>query len=114
MQALDAATPSSALRLGLILSVPNPKVALLAVASGLTIGAAELGSTQAVAATAVFTAVASCSVAAPLVAYLLLGERVLQPLGRARDWLRAHQAAVVAAVLALIGLLLIAQGIATI
>jgi threonine/homoserine/homoserine lactone efflux protein len=111
MQALDDATPRSALRLGLLLSAANPKVLLLAAGGGLAIGAAALPAGQAVAAVATFTAIASCTVALPWVLFTLRGERVLVPLGRARDWLRAHNAVVMAAVLSALGVLLVIEGV---
>jgi len=111
MSALEDATPASAIRLGLLLSTANPKILLLAAAGGLAIGSADLSGAQAVAAVAVFTTVASCTVALPWLLYNLRGDRILVPLGRARDWLRAHNAAVVALVLAVIGVLLVVDGL---
>jgi threonine/homoserine/homoserine lactone efflux protein len=112
MRALDDATPASALRLGVLLSVPNPKVALLAAASGLTIGAAELSTAGAAIALVTFVVVASSTVALPLLSYVVLGDRALAPLSAARDWFRVNQAVVVALVLAVIGVLLVVEGLA--
>jgi threonine/homoserine/homoserine lactone efflux protein len=112
MRALDDATPASALRLGLVLSAANPKIVLLAAAGGLTAGAADLAAGPTAAVLVVFTAVASLAVAVPLLLHVALGGRVLAPLGRARDWLRAHNASVVAAVLLVLGVLLALEGLA--
>jgi len=111
MQALADATPAAALRLGLLLSTANPKILLLAAAGGLAIGSAGLTTAQVLGVAAAFTAVASCTVALPWLLYSLRGDRILTPLGKARDWLRAHNAAVVALVLAVIGVLLVADGL---
>ncbi|MFD7416257.1 GAP family protein [Kitasatospora purpeofusca] len=111
MRTLTDATPAKALRLGALLSGVNPKVVLLSAAAGLTIGAAELGSARTVVAVAVFTAVAATTVALPLLLHLVAGERVLTPLGRARSWLELHNSAVTAVVLAVIGVLLVLDGV---
>ncbi|MFF4324164.1 GAP family protein [Streptomyces sp. NPDC001568] len=110
MRALSAATPAKGLRWGLLLSLANPKNLLLTAAAGLTVGAAELGTAGACVAVAVFTAIAVSTVALPLLSHLVLGERVLAPLGRARTWLETHNSAVTAVVLAVIGVLLTVEG----
>ncbi|MFD3873166.1 GAP family protein [Streptomyces sp. NPDC058623] len=111
MRALTTATPAKGLRLGLLLSLANPKALLLTAAAGLTVGAAELGTARAGIAVAVFTAIAVSTVALPLLSHVVLGERVLAPLGRARTWLETHNAAVTAVVLAVIGVLLTVEGV---
>ena len=63
------------------------------------------------AAVAVFTLIASCTVALPLVLYLCLGDRMLAPLRKAKDWLSTHNAAVMAVVITLIGIYLLVAGI---
>ena len=45
-----------------------------------------------------------------VLAYALLGDRVLPPLARAKDWLRAHNAAVIAVVITVIGAGLLKNG----
>jgi threonine/homoserine/homoserine lactone efflux protein len=110
MAALDSATPGSAARLGLLLSAANPKILVLAAAAGLAIGAADLDVPETAACVAVFTAIGSVTVALPVLLYLLLGERILTPLGRARAWLEEHNAAVMAVVITAIGVLLALKG----
>lgn len=111
MRSIDAATPRRAVRLGILLSAANPKVLLLAAAAGLVIGSASLTTTEVVTATGVFTAVASSTVALPLLAYVVAGQRVLAPLGRARVWLQDNSAAVMAVVIWVIGALLVVKGV---
>ncbi|MFE3881818.1 GAP family protein [Streptomyces lydicus] len=111
MRSLTDATPLKALRLGLVLSVANPKVFLLSAAAGLTIGSAELGATHTVASLAVFTAIAALTVALPLLLHVAAGERVLVPLGNVRAWLERHNSTVTALVLAVIGVLLLIEGV---
>ncbi|WP_377270145.1 GAP family protein [Peterkaempfera sp. SMS 1(5)a] len=112
MQTLTEATPAKALRLGLLMSAVNPKVLLLAAAAGLTIGSAELTAAGTVTSLVVFTALAAVTVAFPLLLHVVAGARVLTPLGRAKDWLATHNAAVTALVVLAIGALLIAEGAA--
>lgn len=111
MRSIETATPRSALRLALLLSAANPKVLLLAAAAGLVIGADDLTTAGDVVAVLLFTLVASLSVAIPVLSYAVLGERVLPPLARARDWLVRNNSAVMAVVLVLIGLLLLQKGL---
>ncbi|MCD0484527.1 GAP family protein [Streptacidiphilus sp. ASG 303] len=112
VRSLADTTPARALRLGLLLSAANPKVLLLAAAGGLTIGSADLTPAGSAAALAVLTAVAAATVALPLLLHTLVGDRVLGPLGRAKDWLETHNAAVTALVLAVVGAVLTAEGLA--
>ena len=60
---------------------------------------------------AVFTLVAALSVTVPVFGFLALGERMLPPLARAKDWLIAHNAAVMAVVVVVIGFLLASKGL---
>lgn len=111
MTAMTHATPGSALRLALLLAVANPKVLLLSVAAGLAIGGQEASPAAAAVAIVAFAALASVSVAGPLIAYAVLGSRILVPLARARDWLTLHNAAVMAVVLVVIGVVVMVEGV---
>jgi threonine/homoserine/homoserine lactone efflux protein len=111
MRTLQDAMPRSALVLALMLSLANPKVLLLAAAAGVDIGSTEVVIQQKAIAIAGFAAVASMSVAAPVLAYMLAGQRVLRPLSRAKDWLLRNNAAVLVVVFLILGALLISNGI---
>jgi threonine/homoserine/homoserine lactone efflux protein len=110
MAALDGATPWSALRLGFLLSAANPKIVLLAAAAGIAIGSADLSAADSAAAVLVVTVIGSLTVAAPVVLFVLLGDRMLAPLGRMRTWLEKNNAAVMAVVITVIGVLLVVKG----
>jgi hypothetical protein len=58
-----------------------------------------------------FSVVASLSVAFPVVLYLVRGDKVLTPLGKARDWLERNNAAVMAVVIFVIGVVLVVKGV---
>ncbi|MFK0291792.1 GAP family protein [Streptomyces sp. NPDC090442] len=113
MRSLEESTPAPALRLGLLLSAANPKILLLAMAGGLSIGAADLPAPRTVTAVVVFTAIAACTVALPVLLHALLGERIVAPLRRAKGWLEVHNATVMTLVITAIGIVLIAEGCTT-
>ena len=93
-------------------SVVNPATVerLLAAAAGLSIGGEELGFGASVITIGAFTALASISVAAPVLAHAIWGARVLGPLGRAKEWLEANNAVVMAVVFIVLGTLLVVKG----
>src|SRR5690606_34068599 len=74
MSAIKATTTVGGLLLGLGLSTVNPKNLLLAASAGVVLGSGGLQVWQGVVAIAVFTALASLSVAVPVVGYLVLAE----------------------------------------
>lgn len=111
MRSLETANPGKAVSIGLLLSVANPKVLLLSAAAGLYVGAVELSGSEFAVVVVVFTLVAAASVAIPVGLFLALGDRMLPPLGRAKDWLIAHNAAVMAAVVVVIGVALVTKGL---
>lgn len=110
MAALGDYTPLRAARLGLLLAAANPKSLLLVLAGGVAIGAAELGSAQAVLVVTAFAVGAASTVALPVVLRLLLGERMVAPLQRARGWLVTHNESVVAIVVVVIGVMVASKG----
>jgi threonine/homoserine/homoserine lactone efflux protein len=111
LSAIGSVTPKRALMFGLLLSAANPKNLILALAAGAAIAAGDLDTAEAVAAGAIFTAVASSSIALPVIAYAMAPRRVGTVLRRLETWLEAHNAEVMAAILILIGAALIGQGI---
>ena len=111
MRAINDATPVRALRLGLLLSGANPKVLLLTAAGGLEIESTGLSRTGTVVTIALFAAVAASTVSIPLVLHAVMGERMLGPLSKAKDWLELHNAAVLAAVITVIGVYLTVKGL---
>ncbi|HVQ87926.1 MAG TPA: GAP family protein, partial [Actinomycetes bacterium] len=111
MASLADAAPSAALRLGLLLSAANPKVLLLAAASGLTIADVKGSVSSEIVAVGLFTLVASISVATPVALFVAFGEATLVPLGRAKDWLQRNNAIVMAVVITVIGIILLVKGL---
>jgi len=111
LRAISSITPARAGGAGALLAVINPKVLFICLASGLEIGTAGLRTAGAWAALVVFVLVAASSVAVPVLGYAAAGDRLDEPLTRLKDWLERHTAALVAVILAVIGLLVLYKGI---
>lgn len=111
MAGVDALTPPKALGLGLLLAGVNPKNLILSV--GAAAGLAQLGlsTTDAVVSLIVFVVIASLTIAGPVVYYLLGGEKAKTELDELKDWLRVHNAPVMATLFLVFGVDLIAKGL---
>ena len=111
MESLGSATPRSAARLGLLLSLANPKILLFSAAAGMIIGASTTSPGENVVVVLLFTLAGSVTVALPLVAHLALGDRATAPLQRADTWLTDHNATIMAVVLLVIGAMVLVKGV---
>ncbi|MDT5347610.1 MAG: hypothetical protein QOH91_897 [Mycobacterium sp.] len=111
VRSLTTVTPTRAAVTGAVLTVVNPKVLFICAAAGLAIGTDALGVAGTVLSAALFVAVAASSVAVPILAYVAAGERADPPLERLKTWMEKHNAALVAAILVLIGLVVLYKGI---
>ena len=111
MKKITGATPGRAVVIAGALVVVNPKVLFICAAAGLAIGSAGLGTAGAWISVAFYVLVAASSVAIPVLAYAVAGERLDGPLARLKDWMERHNAALVAAILVIIGLLVLYKGI---
>ncbi|MBV9353587.1 MAG: GAP family protein [Mycobacterium sp.] len=111
MRSLASLNPARAGATGAVLAVVRPEVLLICAAAGLAIGSAGLGVTRTWISAAIFVAVAASTVAIPVLAYAGAGDRLDDPLARLRDWMDRHNAALLAAILVLIGLLVLYKGI---
>ena len=111
MRSLTTIRPGRAFLTALVLTVANPKVLLMCVASGAVIGTADLTGAQSSAALAMFTVIAASSVVFPALGYLVAGERLDEPLNRLKTWMEDNHAGLIGAILVLIGLALLYKGI---
>lgn len=111
MNKITGATPGRAAVIATALVVVNPKVLFICAAAGLAIGSAGLGSAGAWISLVFYVAVAASSAAIPVLAYVVAGERLDGPLTRLKDWMERHNAALVAAILTIIGILLLYKGV---
>lgn len=107
---ITEAGPVKAFVVGAALTVVNPKVLFICLAAGLAIGS-EVARNQAALAGAFFVAVSASTVALPILAYVLSGNRLDPTLERIKAWMERHNAALVAAILVVIGVLVLYKGI---
>ena len=113
MTAVDSMTPVKALVLGLLLSAVVPKNLLLALSAGVIVGEAELSVGQAATVIAIFTVIATSTVAVPVVAHLVAPARMSGPLEQLREWLVDNNVTIMVVVLLLIGVVMIGNSIAS-
>ena len=111
MQSLGKLTPVRAGAAGLALTVVNPKVLFMCAAAGLAIGTAGLGRSHVWLPVVWYVVVAGSTVAIPILAYAVSGDRLDEPLRRLKDWMERQHAVLVAAILIVIGLLVLYKGI---
>ena len=111
MKAIDDFTFGKSLGVGMLLSAVNPKNLILAVAAGLAIGTAGLPIGQEVVVVAVFTIIASSTVAIPVIGYLLAGQKMRPTLDRMKVWLQTNNAGMMAVLILILSAVLIGKGI---
>jgi threonine/homoserine/homoserine lactone efflux protein len=111
MRNLTTVTPIRAAGTAAVLTVLNPKVLFICAAAGLAIGTAGLGTTHAWVAVVWFVAVAGSTVAIPILAYTVSGDRLDESLARLKDWMERQHATLVAGILVVIGVLVLYKGI---
>ncbi|MGA9871331.1 MAG: GAP family protein [Rhodococcus sp. (in: high G+C Gram-positive bacteria)] len=110
MTAIDDMTAGKAVAVGLALAAVNPKNLLMCAGAGITIGSGGFDADQNIVVVAVFTVLASSTVAAPVVAYQFASDRLAAPLADLKGWLQANNVAVMSVLLLVIGVVLIGKG----
>ncbi|WP_067457557.1 GAP family protein [Actinomadura macra] len=108
---LDDLSPVKAAQRGLLLSIINPTNALMFVAAGIVVSQGLLSIGEEVVAVAVFSILAACGVAVPVIVYLVDAERWRPRLDALRAWLEPNSRTVVSVLLLVIGVVLLGQGI---
>ncbi|WP_022888972.1 GAP family protein [Agromyces italicus] len=111
MAAIDQMNAGKALGLAFLLAAVNPKNLLLAAAAGVAVGTAGLGGGEITVALIVFVVIAACSVAVPVIAYLVASKQMAGPLESLRGWLVHNNATVMAVLLLVIGVAVVGKGI---
>lgn len=111
MHAIDRFTPVKALGLGAVLGGLNPKNFVLAVAAATTLAQAGLSAGEDTLVWAIFVAIGTATVAAPVGYYLIGGDSAKGELEELRTWLGHNNATVMAVLLVVIGAKLIGDGI---
>lgn len=110
LAAVETISPAKATGIGTLSSL-NPKNLILIVGGGIAIAGGSTATTDRVVAGAVFVAIASASVVVPVGLYHALGERIRHPLQGLDHWFRRYGATVMAAVLLVIGVVLLGSGL---
>jgi threonine/homoserine/homoserine lactone efflux protein len=111
MGAVDTMSVPRSFGMGLMLAVANPKNIMLVASAGLMIAAADLRTASVVITVIVFVVLSTLPIGGPFVAYRVAPERVDRPLQEVRDWLVGNSAAILAALLFVIGLNIIGKAI---
>ena len=111
MAGIDAFEPGKALGLGVLLAGVNPKNLMLTAAAGAGLAQLGLSSGDAVGSLIVFVVIGSLTIAGPVVYYLVGGDDAKKRLDEMKDWLAAHNDAVMAVLFLVLGANLIAKGL---
>lgn len=110
MAKIDGMTPAKAAALGAFIGGLKPKNLLLSIGVGVTLEAADATVGEAAIALGIVVLLGSLPVIIPVIVSFVAGDRIREPLDRLRAWLIVHNAAMVGAILLLIGVLLISTG----
>jgi threonine/homoserine/homoserine lactone efflux protein len=111
MNSFAKITPARAVLTALVLVVVNPKVLFMCLAAGLAIGTEGLGRTGALLGVVYYVAVAASTVALPILAYAVSGDRLDPALTKLKDWMERQHAVLVAAILVVLGVMVLYKGI---
>jgi Sap, sulfolipid-1-addressing protein len=110
MRSFSTLTPVRAGITALVLVVIRVEVLTMCALAGLNIGGSGLGDATKWMLAAIFVAVAASTVAIPILAYAAAGHRLDDPMTRLKDWMEKNHGALLAAVLVLIGLMVLYNG----
>ncbi len=111
MSSIDSMSAGKALGLGALLAGVNPKNLALIVAAGVVIAAAGLTTSQTITALIIFILLACVSVAAPVIVYLVMGEKAQPMLNSWKAWLTHNNATVMMILLLVFGVVTLSKGL---
>jgi Sap, sulfolipid-1-addressing protein len=111
MRSFATITPARAAITAATMVVARPDVLLICVPAGLAIGGSGLDAFGDWMAAAFFVAIAASTVAVPILAYAAAGHRLDDAMGRLKDWMEKNNAALMAAILLVIGVMVLYNGI---
>jgi Sap, sulfolipid-1-addressing protein len=111
MRSFATITPARAAITGAAMVVVRPDVLLICVPAGLAIGGSGLDTAGDWLAAAFFVTIAASTVAVPILAYAAAGHRLDDAMGRLKDWMEKNNAALMAAILIVIGVMVLYNGI---
>lgn len=111
MSSMSKFTPTRAFVAAVVLTVVNPKVLFICAAAGLAIGTAGLRAPGTWGAEAWFVLIAASTVAIPILAYAAAGSRLDDRLAKLKDWMERQHATLIAAILVVVGVMVLYKGI---
>jgi threonine/homoserine/homoserine lactone efflux protein len=111
MQAIDTFTTGKSFGFGALLSGLNPKNLALTIAAGAAIAQTDISGGQEAGVLAIFVLVGSLTILAPVVIYFAMGARAAQILEATKEWMAAHNAAIMTVLLLVLGAKLIGDAI---
>jgi len=111
MKPFSTLTPARAGLTGLVLVVIRVEVLTMCALAGLAIGGSDVGMTAEWILGIIFVAIAASTVAIPVLAYTGAGNRLAEPMARLKDWMERNNAALLAAILIVIGLMVLHNGV---
>jgi threonine/homoserine/homoserine lactone efflux protein len=111
MSTIDSMSAGKAFGLGALLAGVNPKNFALILAAGVAIAAAGLDSTQTIIALIIFILLACVSVVAPVIIYLVMGEKAMPTLNGWKAWLTYNNATVMMLLLLVFGVVTLSKGL---
>ncbi|MCJ7673514.1 MAG: GAP family protein [Acidimicrobiia bacterium] len=111
MATIDSFTPVKAIGLGALFSGVNPKCLIFGAAAASTVAQANLSTTDTVITLAVFIALSSLTIIIPIAYALIGGESARTTLEGWKAWLSVNNAAVMAVLFLVFGVVLLSQGL---
>ncbi|WP_298928325.1 GAP family protein [uncultured Ramlibacter sp.] len=111
LEAAQRMGPLQAAGLGFIIYAANPKNLAVGLAAGVVFGSADLPLRQAAFVCAFYVLAGAVTVIVPVVGYLVAEQRVRPMLGEMRAWLTQNNFTLMAALLLVIGALMVGKGI---
>jgi len=111
MDAIDSFTPAKSFGIAALLAGVNPKNLGLTLGAAMAIAQVNLSGIESAISMAIFVAIASISVALPVILSMVMGEKASTTLGDWKQWLIHNNATVMFVLLLVIGTVLVGQGI---
>ena len=111
LRSFSKLSPARAGVTGAVLTAVRPEVLILCAAGGLAIGTGGLSVAGAWTSGAVFVVVSASTVAIPILAFVAAGDRLDDALERLKVWMEQNHAAMMGAILVVIGLIVLYNGV---
>ena len=111
MRSFETMTPRRAAVTGSVLVVVRVEVLIMCALAGLAIGSSQLGVAGESVTGSIFVALAASTVAIPVLAYAAAGHRLDDSMARLKAWMERNNAVMLAAILVLIGSMVLYHGV---